>query len=271
MGPLVACRIEDHRILRGPGADHPDSWGQRLIGSCLLGFRRRGKFWLMDWSDPHDSQPGLSVLGHLGMSGRLFFSRSSQEKLPRYLVARFIFPDGELLFTDMRRFGFLSWDMGVLDRLAGPDPISSEWISADWPEKLCRSQRDVKSFLMDQSIVAGLGNIYVCETLFDAGIHPWTKACDLAQVQWKSLRESISLVLNRGLKFGLSLDLDISGQESANRLFYFGTRSSDAKQMSEWFSVYDRESLECRMCSRPIRRDAQSGRSTYWCPQCQSP
>lgn len=269
IGPLVACHILDPRILRGRGANHPDSWGQEIIGSCLLGFGRRGKFWWMDWSDPQTGGKHSSVSGHLGMTGRLFFSRPGPEKMPDHLVARFVFPDAELFFTDMRRFGFLSWDMDVLNRLAGPDPISPEWLSAAWPAKVRRSQRDLKCLLMDQSIVAGLGNIYVCETLFDAGIHPWTKACDCGEDQWKSLRKSIYHVLNRGLKFGLALDLDLSGQASANRLFYFGTRSSDAQQKPEFFHVYDREGLGCRRCHSRIRRDRQSGRSTYWCPHCQ--
>ena len=226
------------------------------VGARVDGVRRVGKYWLIELSNAH------VLVGHLGMSGRLLFADAAAPRPPHTHVVFRLRRGLELRYVDPRRFGVLrayaaaeaagSPELAVL----GVDPLDAAFTAGWLAEALAGSRRDIKAFLMDQSRVAGLGNIYVCEALFRAGIAP-TRRSDRLVRRAAALHEAIVAVLaegiaNRGTSF--SDYVDAEGQAGGN-------------QRALW--VYGRENEACRRCGAPVRRFVQAGRSTFFCRRCQ--
>lgn len=227
-----------------------------VVGARVEAVRRIGKYWLIDLSNDH------VLVGHLGMTGRLVFADAEAPRAPHTHVV-FRLRDGlELRYVDPRRFGVLrayardeaatSPELEVL----GVDPLDRGFTVAYLAAALGRSKRDIKAFLMDQSRVAGLGNIYVCEALFRAGIAP-TRRSDRLVKRAAVLHEAIVAALaegiaNRGTSF--SDYVDAEGQAGENQ---------------RALAVYGREGQPCRRCGAPVRRIVQAGRSTFFCRRCQ--
>lgn len=257
----LALRLTGRRIVgldqRRPDlrAPLPSGLSERLVGRRIEGFARRGKFILATLDD------GWTLLFHLGMSGRLVLdgaSRGPHEHLT------FLFDDGSRLrFVDPRRFGML--DLWPSARLAehpslrdlGVEPLDSGF-DARLLEELLRGRRaPLKSVLMDQRVVAGLGNIYANEALFRARLCPLRAASTLGPVQIARLVAAIRGTLDDAIaKGGTSLRDYVQANGE------LGSFQND-------FMVYDREGQPCPVCSRPIRRIVQAGRSTYFCSRCQ--
>lgn len=253
----------------------PEKWGSDLRGCRLDRFSRRGKFWIMFWKpgsgrgNHPDPQP---VVGHLGMTGRLFFHRErsgspTDGAVFKHTAAIFDFGSSRLVFTDPRRFGMLTRNADVLKSL-GPDPMDADWCSMTWPDRITGSSRAIKVTLMDQSAVAGLGNIYASEVLHQAMIHPAAACKNLTPDDWHRLHHCIPDVIQKAVGIGDSLSLDFSGLSSVDRLFYYGTREGSSDD-GEVFRVYDREGEPCPGCGAPIQRMIQAQRSTFFCPACQ--
>lgn len=226
------------------------------VGARVDGVRRIGKYWLIDLSSAQ------VLVGHLGMSGRLVFADRDTPRAP-HTHAIFRLRRGlELRYVDPRRFGVLrayaraeaaaSPELAVL----GVDPLDAAFTVEYLAGVLAASRRDIKAFLMDQSRVAGLGNIYVCEALFRAGIAPTRISARLVK-RAAPLHAAIVAVLdesiaNRGTSFSDYVDAD--GQSGGN-------------QDALW--VYGRAGEACRRCGGRLRRQVQAGRSTFFCPHCQ--
>lgn len=230
------------------------------VGARVAAVRRAGKYWLIDLDHPRAGDQVL--VGHLGMSGRLVFAEADAPRPPHTHVVFRLRGGLELRYVDPRRFGVVrayaadeaarSPELAVLGR----DPLDPGFTAAWLAEALGRARRDIKAFLMDQSRVAGLGNIYVCEALFRAGIAP-TRRSDRLVRRAAALHEAIVAVLtegiaNRGTSFSDYVDAD--GQAGEN-------------QRALW--VYGREGEPCRRCGAPVRRVVQGGRSTFFCRRCQ--
>jgi formamidopyrimidine-DNA glycosylase len=126
----------------------------------------------------------------------------------------------------------------------------------------------VKVKLLDQSLVAGVGNIYASEALFLAGISPRRPANRLTRPQIKKLWQAIRKVLNRAIKFGSTVPLRFHGEES-DGLFYYGSAAGEKDFYTERLQVYDRRGKPCFVCQTPIKRMVQAARSTFFCPRCQ--
>lgn len=250
----------------------PERLAERLTGARIEQLRRRSKYILADLST------GETVLIHLGMSGRMLITPPGEETrdTAEYLHAHtapgkhdHILLEMEngarVAFNDPRRFGM--WDLlptpgaeaHPLLAVIGPEPFGNEFSEAWLSARFAGRKTPIKSALLDQANVAGLGNIYVCEVLWRAGISPLRLAGDLSGAEVASLVPLIREVLSEAIEAGGSSLKDY--RQADGELGYFQHN----------FRVYGREGQDCTTpdCAGVIRRDVQSGRSSFWCPECQ--
>ena len=266
MEGAVIARAEVNRPdLRWP---LPDRMADRLTGRRVTALRRRSKYILADL----DSDETLLV--HLGMSGRMLISGAQlgtfyhDHPAPQKHdhVVLHMGNGARVTFNDARRFGAM--DLMRTDQAAGhmllkdlgPEPFGNDFNEPYLADRLKGRKTPIKAALLDQRIVAGLGNIYVAETLYRARISPLRLAGDLAAPQVHGLVPIIREVLAEAIEAGGSSLRDF--RQANGELGYF----------SKHFQVYDREGDPCETpgCSGTITRTVQSGRSSFWCPSCQS-
>jgi formamidopyrimidine-DNA glycosylase len=244
--------IEVHeRRLRLPV---PADIRRRTVGRRILGIDRRGKYLIIHLSGRE------AVLAHLGMSGT-FILRPADASLELHDHVRFLLSRGSaLVFNDPRRFGLIVLgDPQGFAELAhmGPDPLSEDFTPA-WLRQLTRGRRrPVKNLLMDQRLIAGIGNIYANEILFEAGVRPSRQARRLKLAELEVLFQAIRRVLQEAIAAGGSSISDY--RDSDGRVGYFQLR----------FRVYDRTGEPCRRCGATVRRVVHAGRSSFYCPACQ--
>jgi formamidopyrimidine-DNA glycosylase len=236
-----------------------------LRGATFLELTRRGKYLLFTLDVPTKTE-SLKLLGHLGMTGRMYVLPAHNE-LPKHAAVVLNLGDEKFVFEDTRYFGRFTLDMSALERL-GPEPLGKEFTTDSFAAGLSKSRQPVKVKLLDQSLVAGVGNIYASEALFRAGISPRLSSRRLKFDQVKRLRQSIRGVLTEAIEAGSTTPLDFSGTEMRDRLFYFG-QSGPANFYEERLRVYDRQGQSCLVCGNPIRRIVQAARSTFYCSNCQ--
>jgi len=237
----------------------PGDFNTRLSGRTINFVHRRGKHLLFDLSD------GVTLITHLRMSGRFSFLPAEREN-PKFTHAVFYFDEGDrLVFDDQRHFGLMKVvdtpslsDTKEIKKL-GPEPFSEDFSIDYFGRTLKLSKRTLKEFLLDQTKVVGVGNIYASEALFVAGIRPSLAANRLTKLKAARLRDSIIAVLTEAINYGAQLDVDPENLEGN----YFSSGGEPT------WHVYDREKQPCRICSEPIRRLKQAGRSTYYCRKCQ--
>ncbi len=262
LGDILKGRtIESCELLRprlAPDSD-PNEFDRSLAGASIRSVGRRGKNILFDLDN------GLTLLTHLRMSGRFMLLPADAED-PKFTHAVLHLADGSrLIFQDQRHFGLMK--VIPSDRLAddpsiaklAPEPFSAGFSPDYLAGALKGSARSLKEFLLDQTKVCGLGNIYAAEVMFRARVSPRRRAKNVPRNHIPALFESIRAVLNEALAIAASKVPDpvIIGEG----VYGGGIRS-------EWF-VYEREGLPCFECRTPIRRIRQGARSTYYCPKCQ--
>ena len=265
MEGAVIARAEVNRPdLRWP---LPDRMADRLTGRTVMALRRRSKYILADLDS------GETLLVHLGMSGRMLISGAQlgtfyhDHPAPQkhdHVVLNMA-NGARITFNDARRFGAM--DLIATERAhehmllagLGPEPFGNDFNEPYLAARLKGRKTPIKAALLDQRIVAGLGNIYVAETLFRARISPLRLAGDLAEPQIHSLVPVIREVLAEAIDAGGSSLRDF--RQANGELGYF----------SKHFQVYDREGDPCETpgCTGTITRTVQSGRSSFWCPTCQ--
>jgi formamidopyrimidine-DNA glycosylase len=261
----------------------PQGFVGHLEGKTVRGLGRRGKYLLLDLSS------GDVLMMHLGMSGSFHVFQGGKTKdTARYHRERakhvghdhvvFHMSTGAIVtFNDPRRFGFMKLtpreelDQHPLMQAMGPEPLGNEFDAAMLAGACANKKTSLKAALLDQRVVAGLGNIYVCEALYRAHLSPRRLAATLATKQRKGvagaeptehakrLVGSIHDVLNQAIKAGGSSIND--HRQTSGELGYF----------QHSFQVYDREGEKCQTarCGGIVQRFVQNGRSTFWCPKCQ--
>ncbi|MBN1765224.1 MAG: bifunctional DNA-formamidopyrimidine glycosylase/DNA-(apurinic or apyrimidinic site) lyase [Sedimentisphaerales bacterium] len=257
---IVKIRVNQPLIIRGP---HRHRWRGALadyLGKEIIVITRRGKRLMMVTADHK------CLLIQLGMTGK-FLINNTGVRLPRHAHFYIDLNDGrQLCFIDTRRFGRL-WLVDELDP-ADPDPaMCAAGLSRLGPEpfdispsqfrNLLASPRLIKTLLLDQGRIAGLGNIYVDESLFAAGIHPATIANQIPVDKANRLRRAIRSVLKRAIARGGTTFSD------------FRNAYGDMGRFRKFLRVYHRTGLPCKKCRRPIHRVVITGRSSHFCPQCQ--
>jgi formamidopyrimidine-DNA glycosylase len=230
----------------------PPDLGQRLTGARVTGLRRRAKYGLID------IDRGDTLIFHLGMSGRWRIDPSEIDKHDHLLLET---DEGRrLALNDPRRFGSLDlMPTAELSAFAGFDGMGPEPFDITAEELRRRLQgrsAAIKLLLLDQRVVAGLGNIYVCEALHRAGINPKRAGGRISLDRLRRLVPAIHDVLHEAIAAGGSTLRDYAQPDG--ELGYF----------SKSFAVYDREGEDCA-CGGKVGRYAQGGRSTWYCPRCQ--
>jgi len=238
---------------------------RKLSGAKFIELERRGKYLVFSLEAANGGD--FKVMGHLGMTGRMYLL-PEQAKLPKHASVVLDLGPECFVFEDTRYFGRWTLDMSPIERL-GPEPLSSGFDSEYLHDALQRSSQPIKVKLLDQRLVAGVGNIYASEALFRARISPRTAARRLKRSQihqlWKSVRE----VLNEAIRFGSTVPLNYGAKGDGDKLFYFGQAADASEFSTERLLVYDRLKQPCKRCGKTIKRITQAGRSTFFCPQCQ--
>ncbi len=234
----------------------PVDLGQRLTGARVIGLGRRAKYGLID------NDRGDTLIFHLGMSGRWRIDPAEIGKHDHLLIET---DDGHRLsLNDPRRFGSL--DLMPTAEVAGwppiaalgPEPLGGALQGTWLKQRLSGRKAAIKLMLLDQRIVAGMGNIYVCEALFRARIDPRKAAGRVSKAKFEALAGAIPDVLEEAIAAGGSSLRDFA--QPGGELGYF----------SKQFDVYGREGKECRGgCGGQVRRIVQGGRSTFFCASCQ--
>jgi formamidopyrimidine-DNA glycosylase len=237
-----------------------------LLGAKFCGLTRRGKYLLFTLR-PTKRAELRTLLGHLGMTGRMYLL-PAKAPLPKHAAVVLNLGRQNFVFEDTRYFGRLTLDLRSVKKL-GPEPLGEEFTVEQFAGALARSAQAIKVKLLDQSLVAGVGNIYASEALFRAGIAPTRAARSLRKAGVERLRRAIREVLSEAIARGSTLPLNYAGQGARDGLFYFG-RAFDAPDFTpERLRVYDRAGQPCPECGSAIQRMVQAARSTFYCPRCQ--
>jgi formamidopyrimidine-DNA glycosylase len=240
----------------------PRKFEKTLIGAKFKNLSRRGKYLLFELQ-PKGSKDKLLVLGHLGMTGRMFLALK-KEKPPTHTAVIFDLGGHNFVYEDWRYFGRMTLDLSPIEKL-GPEPW--DFSPESFVQSLKHSRQSIKVKLLDQSLIAGVGNIYASEALFRARISPQRPANRLTPAQAKDLLCEVCAVLDEAVKFGSTVPLKtMSGKSDA--LFYYSDYGEGFYE--ERLRVYDRSGKSCPSnCGGKIVRITQAGRSTYFCPRCQ--
>lgn len=246
-GKKLTVRVHDPRVVRGDAA----AYVAALAGRRVARVGRHGKHILADLD-----QGALWL--HLGMSGKVL-RRGAKDELPKATRVEFAFRGGRVCFVDTRVFGrTAAGARGEVLAVSHMDALGVDALAiqsgAELAAAMGRTRLALKVALMDQGRVAGLGNIQAAEALFRAGIDPAKSPADLDEAGWATLYDGIRATLEHTLQ-----------ASSAEEVAYM----SDGAHVVNPFLVYGREGEPCERCEGTIARFTQSGRSTFWCPDCQ--
>lgn len=242
----------------------PGLLAKKLVGAKFVCLRRRGKYLLFDLKKGKEQ---FTCLGHLGMTGRMFLQPHSGA-LPKHAAVVLDLGKLRFVYEDTRYFGRFTLDTTSVDSL-GPEPLSPDFTVEGLAADLKRSAQPVKVKLLDQSLVAGVGNIYASEALFLAQISPRRSARSLKREEIERLHKQIRTVLQVAIDCGSTIPLDFAGEKTKDRLFYFGSAPTASNYYVERLLVYDRSGKPCPTCRTPIKRLVQAARSTFYCTRCQ--
>ncbi len=254
--PLVGRRIdsvwyEREKVIQLPSAE---VFSARIKGQTVKAINRRAKYILCELD--HDI---LAV--HLKMTGRLFVAApENQPPEDRWIRLRLGLDNGEeLCFSDARRFGrvYLAGTVAEITPTLGPEPLEDAFTPSVLKQQLQGRSKQIKALLLDQSFVAGVGNIYADEALHRAGIHPQRASDSLNTSEIKRLHGTIRAVLNEGIEHqGASVN-------------WYRKPDGSKGESQDHFYVYDREGEPCLTCGTPIIKIRVAQRGTHYCPQCQ--
>ncbi|MBI1276529.1 MAG: bifunctional DNA-formamidopyrimidine glycosylase/DNA-(apurinic or apyrimidinic site) lyase [Anaerolineaceae bacterium] len=254
--PLIGRRIESvwyerEKVIQMPSAEQ---FTARIIGQTVQAISRRAKYIICQLD--HDI---LAV--HLKMTGRLFVAAPvNQPPEDRWVRLRLGLDNGEeLCFSDARRFGrvYLASSVEEITPALGPEPLEDDFTPTILAQQLQGRSKAIKALLLDQSFVAGVGNIYADEALHRAGIHPQRPANSLTKPEIKRLYSTIREVLNKGIEYqGATLN-------------WYRKPDGSRGESQDHFYVYDREGEPCLTCGAPIVKIRVAQRGTHYCPHCQ--
>ena len=268
--------IKKVEILRDSTVAYPKDNKEFIKGlnnSLILNWERRGKYLIASLKKIKENQNNVNktfddngfLIVHLRMTGHFNFINHPKKPCKHTRVRFFDNKQNELRYIDIRCFGQMWWvKNGIMPReiikglaLLGPEPFSKEF-NTQYLKKIFKNRkRSIKSVLLDQTLIAGIGNIYADESLYSAGISPFREAKTIKFFELKKLKESIIKVLKKSIGSGGTTFSDFRDLEGLN-----GNYGMQA-------NVYRRTGKECRKCKNIIQRKKISGRSTHWCGKCQ--
>ncbi|MFZ4825760.1 MAG: DNA-formamidopyrimidine glycosylase [Phototrophicaceae bacterium] len=248
---VQAVWCDREKQIKGMGIS---TFQDRILNQQFVDINRRAKYIVCDLT--HDT-----LIIHLKMTGRLYVCQTADwNEADRWVHLKLDLSDGsQLRFSDSRRFGeiYLVADKSsVLDRL-GVEPLSEAFSLPVFMEYLQQRQRIIKTLLMDQTFIAGVGNIYADESLFRARIHPLRTSNTLSEAEATALYHHIRAVLQEGIE-----------REGAS-VNWYRTATGARGGMQHQLAVYNRTDQPCIVCGHPIKKITISQRGTHFCPQCQ--
>jgi formamidopyrimidine-DNA glycosylase len=249
---ITGARVLWRRTVGGQGFE------ARVTGARIASVRRRAKYFVLDLE--RGGAPAGALVGHLRMTGRVHVEPAS-EPAPEYAKVALALDDGHVLhFVDVRKFGRLVWRADAEQELGqlGPEPLAAGF-TAEWLAGALRARRRLlKPLLLDQTFVAGLGNIYVDEALHRAGLHPLGRSERVRPEQARRLHAAIRAVLRAAIaREGSSFDV------------FYRTPEGNPGSYQDEFQVYGRAGEPCRACGAPVVRIVVGQRGTHLCPRCQ--
>jgi formamidopyrimidine-DNA glycosylase len=249
---LSEVEILDYRLT---DPEPPSAVAARLTGTRIVALGRRGKYLLIELDD------GAALVVHLRMTGNLLWLPLPPLEAPPFLRARALLDDGSFLgYTDIRRFG--TWQLAedgaeaLLAGKLGSEPLS-DWTAADLARAFKGKKAPVKAALLDQRVVAGVGNIYADEALWVARVHPLAPAGRLSRPRVARVHDAVLTVLQAGI--------DAQGASIRD----FRTPDGGYGSAQERFAVYGRAGEPCERDGTPLRRIVVAQRGTVYCPHCQ--
>ncbi len=251
---IIGLKIKDvkinvSKIIKEP---QPQDFKEEIMGKKILSILRRGKYLILSIS----SDKYLVI--HLKLTGQLIYGTEEQQSR-----VCFILSNGKYLnFNDLRLFGEIrlvkDWTQVKSINKLGPEPLDKSFNINNFSKMICKKKSKIKLLLMDQTFIAGIGNIYAQEALFRAGIHPERLSCSLNDNEIKSLFREIKEVLNEAIRYrGSSIDdyVDANGKKG---------------DFESHLQVYGRQGDTCFKCKEKIKKIKLGGRGTCFCPQCQT-
>ena len=268
---LIDFIISDIEVIRPSTIAFPidkNDFIKGLNNSMIDKWKRRGKYLianLIKISDDNKSSSNGNLIIHLRMTGHFNWLKRTNSACKHTRVRFFDNHKNELRFIDVRSFGQIWWIREGLDPKniikglgsLGPEPFSEEFNLEYLKKEFSKRTKSIKAVLLDQRIIAGIGNIYADETLFEAGISPFRKANTIKNEELIKLRISIIEVLKKSIGPGGTSFSDFRNIEGMN-----GNFSTQA-------NVYRRTGKKCKRCTNLIQRKKITGRSTHWCSKCQ--
>jgi formamidopyrimidine-DNA glycosylase len=237
----------------------PDEFCRQLTGRTIVGLRRRGKYLIIDLDDDR------AWVVHRRMSGNILY-RDADAPPDEYTRAVFVLDDGhELRWTDLRKFGtmWLVEDATMVMEALGPEPLDAEFTPDVLRQRAGKRGAPIKSVLLDQTVLAGMGNLYTDEALHYAKIHPLKPANRLKAADYERLHAGIV----RALRMGLAARGSSLGTTLRDHINVDGAPG----QNQETVQAYGREGAPCYACGALMRRIKVGGRSSVFCPKCQPP
>jgi formamidopyrimidine-DNA glycosylase len=263
---ITGVLINQPKVLKGQSETE---FRERTIGRRVTRVERRGKYLLVSLEKPNttnlpSNSPDLTTILlciHLKMRGQIFISLATSEKKPYHCLSLALHSGREIRYHDMWVWGevraLTSEEIGQIKALneMGPEPLGGAWEKNALYQALKTKNGVIKTVLLDQSVVAGVGNIYADEALFDANIHPETRAKDLTHETCERLQESIFKILTQAA--------DSGGTQSEE---FVDTQGQLGRYIPK---VYGRGGLACLTCETTLQRIRLGGRGTVFCPTCQ--
>ncbi len=252
---VTGVRVRWARTIATPD---PTTFAERMIGQRFTSFNRRGKYMLLGL------ESGDTLIVHLRMTGHLFIQDASVEPDKHTHVVFDLDDNRRLHYQDSRKFGRM-WLVAdpekVLHKL-GPEPLSEQFVAQDFANKLVKRSASIKALLLDQTIVAGVGNIYADEALFAAGVHPARTGGNLALAEIERLHAAIRTVLQRAIV--------LNGSSLGNsKIQNYLRPSGEPGGFQDEHNVYQRAGQACLHCGQLIERIVLAQRGTHFCAACQ--
>lgn len=259
--PLVGRTIESvwydwAKVIRTPSTDE---FTVRIVGQRVLAVNRRAKYVLIEL------EHNLLAI-HLKMTGRLYVSppltpsKEGEQTVDKWVHLRLGLDNGGALnFSDARRFGraYLINDMVEIAPNLGPEPLTDDFTVDVLHQRLAGRHRQIKALLLDQSFIAGVGNIYADESLHRAGIHPLRPADSLSDEEITRLHETIRYTLNLGI------------EHAGATIGWYRTADGERGESQDYFVAYGKDGQPCETCGHPIVKIRVAQRGTHYCPNCQ--
>jgi formamidopyrimidine-DNA glycosylase len=247
---ITGLKLSDKKLRSKPVID----FSSNILNQVIKAVIRRGKYIIMALQD------GGNIIIHLGMSGKLLVGRDIKTSIHDH--ARIFLADGNnIVFNDPRRFGIIAYtkhpaDNPLLKNL-GVEPLAKEFTHNQLADILIKRKAAIKSVLMNANLIVGIGNIYVCESLFYSGIHPQRLASTITKAEAAKLVSAIKVVLEEAIASGGSTLRD------------YVSSDGDVGGFQHKFAVYGRKDKPCLKCGSEIKILKIAGRSTYYCHSCQ--